>query len=103
MWEKYHSLLTLDGSLRGITGAGWRPLHRVLMDMRPGADPWVFFTQAQGESWADWDYTLAKSIGDHIVLFILLLAALVGFLIWSCMLFRTGPNFDDIGHEKLDA
>ncbi|KAJ5610659.1 hypothetical protein N7510_007378 [Penicillium lagena] len=103
MWEKYHSLLSSDGSLRGIAGAGWNPLHRVLMDMRPGADPWVFFTQTQGESWADWDYTLLKTIGDHIVLFISFLTALVGFLIWSCVRFRARSNIDDREHKKMDA
>ncbi|KEZ41843.1 hypothetical protein SAPIO_CDS6649 [Scedosporium apiospermum] len=46
IFEKYHSLLAADGTVRGFDGVGWAPLHHILMDGRPGADPWVFFTQS---------------------------------------------------------
>ena len=38
------------------------------MDGRPGASPWVFFTQTRGGTWDNWDNQLFKWIGDHLVI-----------------------------------
>jgi mannosyltransferase OCH1-like enzyme len=56
-WEEYHADLK----------AGEEPLTRVMMDMRPGADRWVFFTQGRGGTWNQWDNELMMFVGDHIV------------------------------------
>ncbi|KAK7910633.1 glycosyltransferase family 32 protein [Apiospora marii] len=86
MWEKYHRLLNPDnGSIMPFDGNAFAPLHHVLMDMRPGADPWVFFTQVHGGTWTNWDSAMFSFIGDHILLIIFGVLALVGAAVWSCM------------------
>ncbi|QGA12364.1 hypothetical protein EYB26_000008 [Talaromyces marneffei] len=104
MWEKYHSDLSPDSTVRGFANAkiGWKPLHRILMDMRPGADPWVFFNQVAGESWADWDYRILKAIGDHIVLIILLVVVFICVLVRFCMNYRARSRATYIEYQKLD-
>jgi len=83
IWEKYHSLLSREPStLRGTSESGLAPLHHMLMDMRLGSDPWVFFTQVDGNSWANWDNRIFSFIGDHIasiVLFLTIFAFLIGW------------------------
>jgi inositol phosphorylceramide mannosyltransferase catalytic subunit len=85
MWEKYHSLLSDNGTVQGFEGTGWAPLHHILMDMRPGADPWVFFTQVRGGTWSNWDSAMFSWIGQNIIWIILGVSVLVGLLIWSCV------------------
>lgn len=82
IWEEYHSLLEADGSVRGFKDDSWRPLSRVLNDLRPGADRLIFFTQTTGESWADWDYRLLKAIGDYILVIVAFAWSLAGLAIW---------------------
>lgn len=105
MWEKYHSDLSADGTIRGSAdaGAGWKPLHRILMDMRPGADSWVFFDQVAGESWADWDYRILKIIGDHIVVIVLLVGVLIYFVTRFCMNHRGRLGARRVGYKRLGA
>lgn len=81
IWEQYHSLLATDGSVKGFKGDSWKPLCRVLNDLRPGADRLIFFKQATGETWADWDYRLLKAVGDHILVIVLLVCCVIA-AIW---------------------
>ncbi|KAK7965803.1 mannosyl phosphorylinositol ceramide synthase protein [Apiospora aurea] len=85
MWEKYHALLNRDGSIMPFDGNDFAPLHHILMDMREGADPWVFFTQVHGGTWTNWDSAMFSFIGDHILLIIVGVLGLVGTSVWSCM------------------
>ncbi|RYP50517.1 hypothetical protein DL768_003970 [Monosporascus sp. mg162] len=84
VWENYHSLLSNDGIVDGFDGNGYQPLYRVLMDGRPTADPWVFFTQTRGGTWLAWDTNLIDWIGQHIVVIVLGLFVLVGLAFWGC-------------------
>lgn len=86
MFEKYHLLLRGDGGLDGLEelGAQHGPLYHILMSERPGADPWVFFTQTRGGTWTNWDNAYFAWLGDHIVLFGLGIAVLLLILIRYC-------------------
>lgn len=110
MWEKYHANLSPDGTtIRGLGFAdvveATGPLHRVLMDMRPGADPWVFFTQAAGESWADWDYVLLKVLGDYIgwILFLVVLSFLGLVRLWMRYRARSRSAGGFVKYKELEA
>ncbi len=86
MFERYHSLLGEDGTVRGFEALGnqFHPLHRVLMSGQPGADPWVFFTQTTGDSWVNWDNWYFHWVGDHVVVIVMGVAVVVGLLVWRC-------------------
>ena len=64
VWEEYHRQLSKNGTQALEKGQ----LHRVMMDTRPGAAPWVFFTQARGGTWDRWDKQMFDWIGDHVLL-----------------------------------
>jgi mannosyltransferase OCH1-like enzyme len=87
MWEKYHSLLRDDGTVNGFEEMGdkFRPLYHMLMEGRPDADPWVFFTQTRGGTWTNWDSAWFAWVGDNIVMIVLGIAVIVGLIIWSCV------------------
>jgi inositol phosphorylceramide mannosyltransferase catalytic subunit len=87
MWEKYHSLLKPDTSVKGYEslGHGWHPLHHVLMDMREGADEWVFFTQVPGGTWSNWDSDFFPWLGDHLLLVFSYIVLTLGVVIGSCV------------------
>lgn len=70
MWQRYHA---------GLAG-GEPELTRVMMDMRPGAAPWVFFMHTQGGSWDNWDNHVFQWVGSHLIVTILAGAAVVGTL-----------------------
>ncbi|EAQ86333.1 hypothetical protein CHGG_07586 [Chaetomium globosum CBS 148.51] len=80
MWEEYHALLPkpVDGQ------KSEHRLYRIMMDMAPGADPWVFFSHQEdgGGTWNNWDNTLFAGIGDHLLLFFTVLFAIVGLGSW---------------------
>jgi mannosyltransferase OCH1-like enzyme len=92
MWQKYHQLLSSDGSLKGFDGFSWRPLHHISMDMRPGqAEPYVFWDQRRGGTWDNWDSPWFGWIGSHIGLvikevlgFIAVVALLITGCVWCC-------------------
>lgn len=91
VWERYHALLSGDwedgdGTVDGFEGNGYAPLHRVLMDGRPNTDPWVFFTQTRGGTWANWDSDMFNWIGKNIIAILLGVVAVVGALIFCCTL-----------------
>ncbi|KAK2075115.1 hypothetical protein P8C59_009267 [Phyllachora maydis] len=66
VWEKYHAALPA-ASRQGDGDGDPRSQHRlyqVMMDMRPGADPWVFFTQGRGGTWNNWDNYIFAWLGN---------------------------------------
>lgn len=65
VWEEYHRRKP----------EAEPPLTRIMMDMAPGADRWVFFSQERGGTWDQWDNGLFKWIGDHVLLTVLCVAA----------------------------
>ncbi|KAK4142485.1 nucleotide-diphospho-sugar transferase [Dichotomopilus funicola] len=87
MWEEYHALLPRpvagDAAKNAAPGHEHR-LYRVMMDMAEGADPWVFFSHQDGGggTWNNWDNTLFAGIGDHLLLFFVVLFAGLGLLTW---------------------
>ncbi|KAJ5983685.1 hypothetical protein N7481_005784 [Penicillium waksmanii] len=90
MWERYHSLLSREKEwLQGSDEPGLAPLYHILMDGRPGADPWVFFTQVDGNSWANWDNRMFSVIGDNIAYITLLFSSLFLLILWACMRYST--------------
>ncbi|UNI16793.1 hypothetical protein JDV02_003196 [Purpureocillium takamizusanense] len=76
MWQRYHAGLA-DGEPE---------LTRVLMDMRPGAAPWVFFMHTQGGSWDNWDNYVFQWVGSHLLVTVLAGVALFGTLAVVAML-----------------
>jgi hypothetical protein len=58
-------------------------LHRIMMDGRPGTDPWIYFTQMRGETWVNWDNALFLWIGDHLILLGLGVCGLLGLAWWG--------------------
>lgn len=65
MWEKHHRELA----------AGEPGLTRVMMDGRPGAAEWVFFSHGRGGTWEGWDNAAFMWVGDHLALTFLLVVA----------------------------
>lgn len=57
IWEEYHK--TLNENSRAEDR-----IYRIMMDQRPGADRWVFFTSGRGGSWTQWDNSLFSFIGN---------------------------------------
>lgn len=102
MWEKYHSLLSPEGSVLGFSGMGWKPLHHILSNTPPGADPVVFFTHVKGNSWANWDNRMFLFIGDHLVWIFLLVVALVSVIIWTCVRSRSRTQLNGRVYKRLD-
>ncbi|KAK0715345.1 nucleotide-diphospho-sugar transferase [Lasiosphaeris hirsuta] len=82
IWQKYHAQLPAEPD------EGDR-LYRIMMDMRPGAARWVFFTQGRGGSWDNWDNHFFGFIGNMLIpwitghIFLLaLIGGAVGGLVW---------------------
>lgn len=89
MFEKYHSLLQKDGTVRGFEdmGPNFAPLHHVLMsENRATRDPWVFFTQVHGGSWSNWDSNFFPWLGDHIPRVVLTCVGVAVVVIATCCL-----------------
>ncbi|KAL2131043.1 hypothetical protein VTI74DRAFT_5606 [Chaetomium olivicolor] len=85
VWEEYHALLPETqelGSNHHLYG-----LQRILMDGRPGAAEWTFFTHEGGGTWNNWDNQLFWAIGQHLGVFFTVLfvgAAVLGFVGMRC-------------------
>ncbi|KAK5654779.1 hypothetical protein OQA88_6815 [Cercophora sp. LCS_1] len=88
IWEEYHSLLPKPEENPQLE----HRLHRLMMDDRDGADPWVFFTQERGGTWVNWDNRLFLIIGDHLFLFFLVLAGAVSCAAWVGLRIRRRMN-----------
>lgn len=78
VWESYHALLPKPSANPEIE----HRLYRLLMDNRPTADKWIFFTQERGGSWDNWDNVLFAEIGEHLFLFFLILFGSLGLVSW---------------------
>jgi inositol phosphorylceramide mannosyltransferase catalytic subunit len=96
IWEIYHARLQkprLRGSAnhKEFQGHGdgkpepeeEKRLYRILMDDRPGTDPWIFFVQRRGGTWENWDNAFFLWIGDHLILLGVGLCTLVGLVTWG--------------------
>jgi mannosyltransferase OCH1-like enzyme len=73
IWQEYHS-----------SAAPQNQLYRVIMDDRPGADSWIFFTQARGGTWQNWDNAMFLWAGDHLILLALVSVCGPGLVCWRC-------------------
>ncbi|KAL2067502.1 hypothetical protein VTL71DRAFT_1927 [Oculimacula yallundae] len=80
VWEKYHASLPKQKTSTSEEMQG----YRVMMDDRPGTEPWVFFTQERGGSWVNWDNYFWLWIGDHLVLLAVVLIGSFGGAMWCC-------------------
>ncbi|KAL2017365.1 hypothetical protein VTK56DRAFT_2288 [Thermocarpiscus australiensis] len=78
VWEEYHALLPKPSE----TPEHEHRLYRLMMDDRPTADAWVFFTQARGGTWVNWDNRMFLLIGDHLFLFFTTLFGGIALLLW---------------------
>lgn len=78
IWEEYHALLPKPSEHATCE----HRLYRMMMDDRPGADPWVFFTQERGGTWVNWDNRLFLVIGDHLFLFLATLFGGIALIVW---------------------
>lgn len=93
IWETYHASLRkprLRGSkdhkeFQGHGEGEQEPeeeqrLYRIMMDSRPGTEPWIYFTHVRGETWENWDNAFFMWIGDHLILLGMGVCALLGLL-----------------------
>lgn len=62
-----------------------KPLHRIMMDDRPGTEPWIFFTQERGGTWVNWDNYFFLWIGDHLILLGVVVMSTISVLGWLMM------------------
>lgn len=74
VWEKYHTGRAVMGNDVG---------YRVMMDDRPGTEPWIFFTQERGGSWVNWGNVFWLWIGDHVVFLGAVVVVLILMVGWS--------------------
>ena len=81
IWEEYHALLPRPEETPELE----HRLYRLMMDDREGADPWVFFTQARGGTWVNWDNRLFLLIGDHLFVVLFLVLGSVGVGVLGCL------------------
>jgi mannosyltransferase OCH1-like enzyme len=81
IWEKYHAALPRIRE----EGTPENRLYRIMMDDRPGTDPWIFFTQERGGTWKNWDNEFFLWIGDHKLLLSLIFLALFGLSVYGCV------------------
>ncbi|KAK4191262.1 family 32 putative glycosyltransferase [Podospora australis] len=79
VWQNYHASLPKPSANPNIE----HRLYRLIMDDRPTADKWIFFTQERGGSWNNWDNRFFGWIGEHLFLFFLSLAGIVALVSWS--------------------
>lgn len=92
IWEKYHErlLFTQTEDIYAM------PLHRVMMDLRPGAARWVYFFQGEGETWHTWDIHVFGRLGSSLVYFVTVVIpttayrlAIVWLIVWAYRRLRT--------------
>jgi len=107
IWEAYHAMLQkprlrgskdhkeFQGHLQSAAADGGeggeeeeeqeeeKRLYRIIMDDRPGTDPWIYFTQQRGGTWVNWDNALFLWIGDHLILIAVGVCVLLGAVWWG--------------------
>jgi mannosyltransferase OCH1-like enzyme len=88
IWQQYHASLTSED----------KAIHRIMMDDRPGTEPWIFFTQMRGGSWKNWDNVMFLWIGSHLLLLMLGVCTLIGLCGWGVrrILTRRNPRYASI-------
>lgn len=79
IWQNYHKALPKVN--KGI-GHDER-LIRIMMDDRPGTEPWIYFTQERGGSWVNWDNMMFLWIGDHLVFLAVSIGVCAGGGVWG--------------------
>jgi mannosyltransferase OCH1-like enzyme len=99
MWQEYHALLPKPDT--DAQPQHEHRLYRVMMDMAPDADPWVFFSHQDGGggTWNNWDNTLFAGIGDHLLLFFVVLFAGIGLVVWLGL--RCVRRYRKNGYSRL--
>lgn len=91
IWQKYHSQHPEER------------LHRIMMDDRPGTQPWIYFTQERGGTWKNWDNAFFLWIGDHLALLALVVVSGLALLWWSvrrCL--SVHKKYSEISTGKID-
>jgi inositol phosphorylceramide mannosyltransferase catalytic subunit len=129
IWETYHAMLQKprsrggvgrkQGGAQGRNGGGEqqdaqegqgeqgepenreRRLHRIMMDDRPGTDPWIYFTQKRGGTWKNWDNAMFLWIGDHLILLGLGICSLVGATVWGIRSCVRRKGFKKDGYRRV--
>jgi hypothetical protein len=103
IWEAYHKALPSHKN-EDETNEG--RLYRIMMDSRPGADPWVFFIAGRGETWVNWDNYFFKWIGDHLMLLAISSFGLLCVLWWAsrtiCRSRRSKAIYEKLGSQKQE-
>ena len=69
IWERYHGAMAARADA-GVSVPDDDRIYRIMTDMRPGSDPWVFFTQGRGGSWDSWDNQVFSFFGNVLVPFL---------------------------------
>ncbi|CZT48347.1 related to SUR1 protein [Rhynchosporium secalis] len=96
VWEKYHASLPslLKGPMTSKGGQGGGSEFgkgeemrgfRIMMDDRPGTEPWIFFTQERGGSWVNWDNAFWLWIGEHLLLLAVVAGGSLSGVGWYCI------------------
>ena len=83
VWDNYHNALPKIHEID--PSAQENRLYRIMMDDRPGTEPWIFFTQMRGGTWVNWDNRMFLWIGDHLILEAFMLCGLIALVWWGCM------------------
>jgi hypothetical protein len=80
VWETYHRKLSAAGKdkVAAKPAAQENRLYRIMMDDRPGTDPWIYFTQERGGTWVNWDNRMFLWVGEHLAFLGVGAAALTG-------------------------
>jgi hypothetical protein len=119
IWETYHAMIQKPrwrgGARPGQGQAGGakaeeqeqeedelKPLHRIIIDDRPGTEPWIFFTHRRGGTWTNWDNAFFLWIGDHLILLGTSVIALVGVTFWgvrACVRRGRGKGYKRVAHD----
>ncbi|KAK4656697.1 hypothetical protein QC762_206540 [Podospora pseudocomata] len=95
VWEKYHSLLPKPGADPEMEHRG----YRLIMDDRPEADEWIFFTQERGGTWVNWDNKMFLAIGKHLFLLFASLVGLAAVVFWGGS--RCLRRYNRAGYTRL--
>jgi hypothetical protein len=101
IWQEYHALLPKPDAAGSSPPPYEHRLYRIMMDGRPGADPWVFFSHQEGGggTWNNWDNAMLGAIGDHVLLFLAVLFGVIGLAGW--LGFRCVRRLRTRGYRKL--
>ncbi len=100
IWEQYHAALPRLGN---VDPAQENRLYRIIMDDRPGTEPWIYFTHERGGTWVNWDNAFWLWIGEHLILLGLAIFSLICLVLWiviRCM--RAGGKPRKKGYAPLN-